>query len=105
MEFIETTFFTRYIPDYLSDEELGALQRHLIEQPDDGDIIPGTGGIRKIRWGAKGRGKRGGVRVIYYWRTAKSHIYLMGVYGKNETADLTSKEKDYLRKLVEAWNQ
>jgi len=53
MVFIETTFFTRYVLEYLSDEEQGALQGHLIEHPDDGDIIPGTGGIRKIRWGAK----------------------------------------------------
>jgi mRNA-degrading endonuclease RelE of RelBE toxin-antitoxin system len=105
MVFIETAFFTRYVPDYLSDEEQGALQGHLIEHPDDGDIIPGTGGIRKIRWGAKGKGKRGGVRIIYYWRTAQSHIYLMSVYGKNEASDLSPKEKVYLRKLVEAWNQ
>jgi hypothetical protein len=55
MEFIETAFFTRYISDYLSDEEQGALQNHLIEHPDDGDIIAGTGGIRKIRWAAKGK--------------------------------------------------
>jgi len=105
MEFIETAFFTRYIPDYLSDEEQRALQNHLIDHPDDGDIIAGTGGIRKIRWAAKGKGKRGGVRIIYYWRTARNQIYLMGVYGKNEASDLTSKEKEFLRKLVEVWNK
>ncbi len=105
MVFIETTFFTRYIRDYLSDEEQGSLQGHLIEHPDDGDIIPGAGGIRKIRWGAKGKGKRGGVRIIYYWRTARGHIYLLGVSGKNEASDLTPKEKEHLRKLVEAWKQ
>jgi hypothetical protein len=76
----------------------------LIEHPDDGDIIPGAGGIRKIRWGAKGRGKRGGVRIIYYWRTVCGHIYLLSIYGKNEASDLTQKEKNYLKKLVEAWN-
>lgn len=105
MVFIETAFFTRYISDYLTDEEQGELQGHLIEHPDEGDIIPGTGGVRKIRWGAKGKGKRGGIRIIYYWRTARGHIYLLSVFGKNEAADLTQKEKEYLKKLVEAWNQ
>jgi hypothetical protein len=105
MIFIETTFFTGIVADYLSDEEQGKLQVHLIDHPDAGDIIKGTGGIRKIRWGAKGRGKSGGVRVIYYWRTAKGHIYLLSIYGKNEANDLTEKEKEYLRKLVEAWNR
>jgi hypothetical protein len=105
MEFIGTAFFTRYIAAYLSDEEQGALQGYLTEHPDGGDIIQGTGGIRKIRRGAKGKGKRSGIRVIYYWRTAYNHIYLLGVYGKNEAATLTSKEKEYLKKLVEAWSQ
>ena len=105
MEFIETTSYTRCISGYLSDEEQGELQNHLIEHPDDGDIITGTGGIRKIRWGAKGKGKRGGVRIIYFWRTSMSHIYLLGIYGKNEATNLTPKEKEYLRKLVEVWKQ
>ena len=105
MVFVETTFFTRVIADYLCDEEQGKLQTHLTEHPDDGDVIKGTGGIRKIRWGAKGKGKSGGVRVIYYWRTARDHIYLLNIYGKNEASDLTEKEKEYLRKLVEAWNR
>jgi mRNA-degrading endonuclease RelE of RelBE toxin-antitoxin system len=69
MLFIETSYYTRIIAGYLSDEEQGKLQAHLIEYPDDGDVIKGTGGIRKIRWGAKGKGKSGGVRIIYYWRT------------------------------------
>jgi mRNA-degrading endonuclease RelE of RelBE toxin-antitoxin system len=105
MVFIETTFYTRSIADYLSDEEQGELQAYLIEHPDDGDIIKGTGGIRKIRWGSKGKGKRGGVRVVYYWRTAKDHIYLLSIYGKNEVSDLTPKEKEQLKKLVEVWNR
>ena len=105
MVFIETTGFARHITDYLSDEEQAALQGHLIEHPDEGDIIPGTGGIRKIRWGAKGKGKRGGVRIIYYWRTARGQIYLLSVFGKNEASDLTQKEKEYLKNLVEAWSR
>jgi hypothetical protein len=102
-EFIETTSYTRCISDYLSDEEQSELQNHLIQHPDDGDIIQGTGGIRKIRWGAKGKGKRGGVRILYYWRTAMNHIYFLGIYAKNEATNLTSKEKEYLSKLVEVW--
>ena len=105
MIFIETSFYTRIIADYLSDEEQGKLEAHLIEHPDDGDVIQGTGGIRKLRWGAKGKGKRSGVRVIYFWRTARHHIYLLNIYGKNEATDLTEKEKEYLKKMVEAWNR
>jgi hypothetical protein len=72
----------------------------LLPCPDDGDVIKGSGGIRKIRWAAKRKGKRGGVRVIYYWRTAKDHIYLLNNYRKNEASDLTEKENEYLKKLV-----
>jgi mRNA-degrading endonuclease RelE of RelBE toxin-antitoxin system len=91
--------------NYLSDEEQGRLEAHLIDCPDAGDIIQGTGGIRKIRWGAKGKGKRGGVRIIYYWRISQRHIYMLNINGKNEASDLTEKEKDHLKKLVEAWKQ
>lgn len=105
MEFIETAYYTRIIADYLSDEEQGELQAHLIASPDDGDIIKGTGGVRKLRWGAKGKGKRGGVRIIYYWRTVRGHIYLLTIYGKNEASNLTANEKEYLKKMVEAWNR
>lgn len=104
MEYIETTHYTRIIADYLSDDEQGKFQAYLIENPDDGDIIKGTGGIRKIRWSAKGKGKSGGVRIIYYWRTARDHIYLLTIYGKNEASTLTAKEKEYLKKMVEAWS-
>jgi hypothetical protein len=105
MVFIETAYYTKVIADYLSDEDQGKFQAHLVEHPDDGDIIKGAGGIRKVRWGAKGKGKSGGVRVIYYWRTARDHIYLLTIYGKNEASTLTDSEKEYLRKMVEVWNQ
>lgn len=105
MEFIETAYYTRIIADYLSDEEQGELQSHLIASPDGGSIIKGTGGVRKIRWGAKGKGKRGGLRIIYYWRTARGHIYLLTIYDKNEASNLTANEKEYLKKMVEAWNR
>jgi mRNA-degrading endonuclease RelE of RelBE toxin-antitoxin system len=105
MVFMETAYYTKVIADYLSDEDQGKFQAHLIEQPDDGDIIKGTGGIRKIRWAAKGKGKSGGVRIIYYWRTARDQIYLLTIYGKNEASTLTAGEKEYLKKMVEVWNQ
>jgi len=103
--FIETAHYSRIVAEYLSDEEYGELQAHLMDRPDAGDIIKGTGGIRKIRWSAHGKGKRGGVRVIYYWRTGYGHIYLLNIYGKNEVSDLTAKEKEQLKKLVEAWSR
>ena len=67
-EFIETPGFTKLLPQYLSDDEYAELQRVLIKQPEVGDIVPGTGGVRKMRWRLSGRGKRGGLRVIYYLR-------------------------------------
>lgn len=66
MEFIETSLFTRLIYDYLSEEEYLALQIHLLRYPDSGNIVRGSGGIRKLRWAARGKGKSGGVRVIYF---------------------------------------
>ena len=70
MLFIETSKFTELVKDHLSDDEYVALQWMLLEQPDAGPIVPGSGGVRKVRWGLRGRGKRGGIRVIYYWKTA-----------------------------------
>jgi mRNA-degrading endonuclease RelE of RelBE toxin-antitoxin system len=105
MVFMETAYFTRIIADYLSDDEQGKFQAHLIENPDNGDIIKGTGGVRKIRWGAKGKGKSGGVRIIYYWRSTRDHIYLLTIYGKNEASTLTANEKEYLKNMVEVWNR
>ena len=105
MIFIATAYYTRIIADYLSDYEHGKFQAYLAEHPDDGDIIKGTGRVRKIRWGAKGKGKSGGVRIIYYWRPSRDHIYLLTIYGKNEASTLTANEKEYLKKKVEVWSQ
>lgn len=84
MIFIETTRFTELADAAFSDEELIALQWFLLWRPEAGDVVPGSGGVRKVRWGVRGRGKRGGVRVIYYWKMADDEIWLLTLYAKNE---------------------
>jgi hypothetical protein len=82
LTFVETKLFTKLVQEYLSDDEYSALQRSLIANPEAGAIIPGSGGIRKLRWGVAGRGKRGGVRVIYL-RSRHGQIWMLTVYAKN----------------------
>ena len=82
-EFIETPFFTKALSRYLEDDEYAKLQNYLNEQPDAGVIVPGSGGVRKLRWGSEGRGKRGGLRVIYYLRSARGELWMLTIYGKN----------------------
>ena len=105
MLFVETSLFSKLLPQYLTNEEYREFQAFVLENPDRGDIIRGSGGIRKIRWAAKGKGKRGGVRIIYYWHRADSHIYLLALYVKNEIADLSSAEIAALKSMVEAWDR
>lgn len=83
ISFVETKLFTRLVQELFSDEEYSHLQRALIENPEVGDIIPGSGGVRKMRWRVAGRGKRGGVRVIYYLRTRAGQIWMLTLYAKN----------------------
>ena len=101
MEFIETPIFTRLVLELLTDDEYRALQLTLAEQPETGDIIKGSGGLRKIRVAAKGRGKSGGARVIYYWIMAKGQIYMLLAYPKNKKDNLSAEETAILRALVE----
>lgn len=101
MLFIETSEFTKHLRSHLDDDSYAALQVFLSTYPDAGDIIRGSGGIRKIRWRAKGRGKQGGSRVIYYWHVAEDHIYLLTLYGKGVKDDLTPAERAAWRKVVE----
>lgn len=105
MLFIESRIFTRFLNDYLNDDEYRELQAHLADNPEAGDIIPRSGGIRKVRWGGSGRGKRGGTRIIYYWQVPDSEIYLLTLYSKGEMSDLSAKELEALKRMVETWRQ
>ncbi len=82
--FIETKLFSRLVSQYLTDDEYAALQRALVENPQSGSVVKGSGGVRKVRWGRRGQGKRGGVRVIYYVQVADGLIWMLTVYAKNE---------------------
>jgi hypothetical protein len=102
MEFVEAPVFTRYLSDYMSDEELRRLQAFLMVKPKAGDVIQGTGGFRKLRWSDqhRGKGKRGGLRVIYYLFPEERQIWLMTVYGKDEAEDLSVDQKKALREAI-----
>jgi len=103
LEFLETLVFTRQLTGLLKDFEYAALQGALIVNPEAGDLIPGTGGLRKIRWqeSQRGKGKRGGVRVIYYTYRPEGVIYMLVAYSKGGKDDLSASEKRVLRRLVE----
>ena len=89
MIIIETSVFSRLIQELMSDDEYRSLQEALITRPESGDLIKGSSGLRKIRWKLEGQGKRGGIRVIYYWVTADDQIRMLYVYRKSKQADLT----------------
>ncbi len=103
MKFRETSVFTKQVISLLSDEEYRELQTDLILNPAAGKVIPKSGGLRKIRWSSpkRGKGKRGGIRAIYYWFVSDDEIYMLLAYGKGEKDDLSVKELKILRGLVE----
>ena len=102
--FVELPPFARFRADYLDDEGFRSLQTLLMKNPDAGDVIEGTGGLRKLRYGdaRRGKGKRGGLRVIYYWWTAGRQFWLFTLYDKDEADDLSAKEKKLLKDLLKA---
>lgn len=100
MIFIETPPFERLREEYFGDEHYRLLQVWLMANPKAGDVVRGSGGVRKLRWGSDGRGKRGGARVIYFYQDTKSHIYFLTVYRKSEVTDLSRDEIKILRQLV-----
>jgi hypothetical protein len=104
VEFIETPTFTALIAEYLGDDDYRSLQSFLASDPEAGDVIQGTGGFRKLRWAdrRRGKGKRGGLRVIYYYLMTDAQIWLMTLYDKGEVADLSVAEKRLLRAALDA---
>ena len=99
MEFVETSIFTQRITKLLTDEAYRDLQAVLAENPRAGDVIPGAGGLRKLRWRAAHRGKRGGIRIIYYcW--SEDRLYMVFAYDKTEQGDLTPEQLKMLRAYV-----
>jgi len=103
-QFVEAPAFSRYRDDYLDDEGFADLQLNLASNPEAGDLVPGAGGIRKLRWKdpRRKKGKRGGLRVIYYCFLSDEEIWLLTLYDKDEAADLGKSEKDLLRRALEA---
>jgi mRNA-degrading endonuclease RelE of RelBE toxin-antitoxin system len=102
MVFIEAPIFSKLVYDYLDEDEYAALQWTLAVRPEQGKIIPGSGGLRKMRWAVKGRGKRGGTRIIYYWQQANGEIWMLTIYAKNEAENIPA---HILKKLKEAMGQ
>ena len=93
--------FLQSIKKIFTHDDLKELEEFLVAFPAHGDVIPGTGGLRKLRWAAKGKGKRGGARVIYFYYVNKDNVYLLAAYTKNDKTDLSSNEKQAFKKMIE----
>ena len=102
MVFKETSIFTKQINTFMDDDTYRGLQSMLIRDPSAGKVIQGSGGIRKLRWAGNTKGKRGGSRLIYYWAVNQHQIYMLYIYQKSETTDLTKVQIAQLKKVVEA---
>jgi len=100
MEFLETSVFTKQISGLLRDHEYAKLQIYLTNQPDAGALIPQGGGLRKVRWKAKGKGKRSGIRVIYYWYFSRSQIFMLLAYKKSGSSDLSKRQFKELERVI-----
>lgn len=98
MVFIETTLFTKLVYAHLSEEEYAGLQNYLLNHPQAGDVISGSGGVRKLRWASDGRGKRGGVRIIYYLKLSENEIWLITLYAKKDASTIAP---HILKKIAE----
>jgi len=101
MEFIEATAFTKYLYDYLSEDEYLGLQSFLLQYPESGKVVRGSGGVRKVRWAMSGKGKSGGVRVIYYFKKQDVEIWLLTIYSKNEVENIPAHVLRQIAKEIE----
>ncbi|WP_266167855.1 type II toxin-antitoxin system RelE/ParE family toxin [Dyella subtropica] len=104
MVIIETEIFTQLVTDLMDDDEYAQLQRFLARNPKAGDVIQGTGGLRKVRWKSHGKGKRGGTRIIYYHADALHQLRMLLIYEKGAIKDLTEDQKKTLKKLIDTWD-
>jgi hypothetical protein len=101
MEFIEATAFTKYVYDYLTEDEYLGLQGFLLQNPEAGQIVRGSGGVRKVRWAITGKGKSGGVRVIYYFKKQDDEIWLLTIYSKSEVESIPAHVLCQIAKEIE----
>ena len=97
----ETLLFQRQWPHYWTEEERGTFAAYIAEHPTTGDVVPESGGIRKVRWGRAGSGKSGGVRVIYFTRSAEGEVVLLTLYAKSKTDNLTGQKLKEIRRALE----
>ena len=100
MRFLETPVFTSRLRGLVDEDQYRAVQLALLLRPEQGPLIPGSGGLRKLRWAARGRGKRGGLRLIYYWAPQEQAFYMLYVYAKSEQSDVTPAQVKILRRIV-----
>jgi hypothetical protein len=101
MVIVETSIFTKQVQKILTDEEYRQLQITLVNRPGSGKVIRGSGGLRKIRWGYRGKGKSGGIRTIYYWAVSEEKLLMLFVFPKNVAGNLSPAHLKMLRKIVE----
>lgn len=101
MKIVETSVFTKYLKTLLSEEDYRKLQNEIVLNPEKGKLIRGSGGLRKIRWAIPGKGKSGGVRIIYYWAKPQEIILMLLIYSKKEQDDLSNEQLKILKSLVE----
>jgi mRNA-degrading endonuclease RelE of RelBE toxin-antitoxin system len=102
LTFVETKLFTSLVDGYLSDDEYAALQLSIAANPQAGEIVRGSGGVRKLRWSGSGRGKRGGIRVIYYLRTIRGEVWMLTLYAKNEADSIPAHVLKRIKEEIDA---
>lgn len=100
MRFVETSVFTRQVTSLLSDNGYRSLQLTLLQRPEQGAVIRGTGGLRKLRWRVAGAGKRGGLRLVYFWDSPVETIYLLFLYTKSDREDMSARQLTVLSRLI-----